>query len=69
MSIVRRELPQGSQWKWKWIWRRQIGNYLVVCEWVKWLYVDKGGLDYIIEWQDRNGQALHTEFCQRTPEW
>lgn len=69
MSIVRREIPKGPQWKWHWVWRRQIGEYLIVCEWIQTRYTCKGHLNYTIEYRDKSGQELHTEFGQYRPEW
>lgn len=67
--IIRNPLPPKRDWRWIFIWSRQIGEYRVRFEWLKYKYIDKGGLDYVVEWRDRDDQVLHTEFGQRTPEW
>lgn len=69
MSIVRTGLPPKRDWRWVWAWSRQIGEYRVRFEWLKRRYIEKDGNAYTVEWTDRDGQLLHTEFGLHAPEW
>lgn len=70
--MIRRE-PRDtkSAWRWVWCWRRHIGDYVFICEWVRTLYTDKGDRNYTVTWASDKLQPpeFHTEFGQHEPEW
>ena len=69
MSLIKKPLPPDDGWRWQFIWRRRFGDYVVTLEWMQRRYTDKGALNYSVEWRDKTGQTIHTEFGQHQPEW
>lgn len=66
--MIRLRPHPKPKWRWKFIFWRQIGDYEVRLEWVKYLVTITG--EYCrTDWHDKNDKFIHSEEVYLPPDW